>query len=187
VATAAARGTDPLGDQQVAGLVMWIPAGIVLTLMGLALFMAWLGESERRAVRHTQRRTAALGSRLTLIAVIAAAGAATAGCGARNSDERIARELTGGDPGRGRVAIHRHGCDACHTIPGILTATATVGPPLTQVAVRTYLAGRIENTPQNLMQWIKHPRSIDDKTAMPDTGVNDQDGRDIAAYLYTLR
>jgi putative membrane protein len=37
-----------LADQQVAGLVMWIPAGILLTLAGIALFAAWLGESERR-------------------------------------------------------------------------------------------------------------------------------------------
>ncbi len=39
---------DPLGDQQLAGLVMWIPAGLLLTLIGVALFAAWLGESERR-------------------------------------------------------------------------------------------------------------------------------------------
>jgi putative membrane protein len=38
-----------LADQQVAGLVMWIPAGLVLTMTGLALFAAWLGEAERRA------------------------------------------------------------------------------------------------------------------------------------------
>jgi cytochrome c oxidase assembly factor CtaG len=37
-----------LADQQVAGLVMWIPAGLVLTFVGIALFAAWLGESERR-------------------------------------------------------------------------------------------------------------------------------------------
>ena len=37
-----------LADQQVAGLVMWIPAGILLTLVGIALFAAWLGEAERR-------------------------------------------------------------------------------------------------------------------------------------------
>jgi putative membrane protein len=40
---------DPLGDQQLAGLVMWIPAGLLLTMMGVGLFAAWLGESERRA------------------------------------------------------------------------------------------------------------------------------------------
>jgi putative membrane protein len=39
---------DPLGDQQLAGLVMWIPAGLLLTVMGVGLFAAWLGEAERR-------------------------------------------------------------------------------------------------------------------------------------------
>lgn len=47
-APAARRGIDPLADQQLAGLLMWIPAGIVLTLLGIALFAAWVGESERR-------------------------------------------------------------------------------------------------------------------------------------------
>jgi putative membrane protein len=51
LAPAAARGIDPLVDQQLAGLVMWIPAGIVLTLLGVGLFAAWLGEAERRQRR----------------------------------------------------------------------------------------------------------------------------------------
>jgi putative membrane protein len=38
-----------LADQQLAGLVMWIPAGLLLTLVGLALFAAWLGEAERKS------------------------------------------------------------------------------------------------------------------------------------------
>ena len=46
-APAVARGIDALGDQQVAGLVMWVPAGLVLTLAGLAFFAAWLSASER--------------------------------------------------------------------------------------------------------------------------------------------
>jgi putative membrane protein len=185
VTTALAHDTDPLADQQIAGLLMWVPAGLVFTLMGLALFMAWLGEANRRAGRQDERRAQVIASRAGGVLVLILA-AWLGGCGGKN-DERIAREMTGGDPSRGRVALHNYGCDTCHTIPGILTATATVGPPLTQVGHRTYLAGRIENTPENLMQWIKHPRSVDDKTAMPETGVNDRDGRDIAAYLYTLR
>jgi putative membrane protein len=40
---------DPVGDQQVAGLVMWIPAGLLLTMIGVGLFAAWLGEAERRS------------------------------------------------------------------------------------------------------------------------------------------
>jgi putative membrane protein len=46
-----ARTSDPLVDQQLAGLIMWIPAGFVFTLAGVALFAAWLAESGRRAAR----------------------------------------------------------------------------------------------------------------------------------------
>jgi putative membrane protein len=46
-----AAGLDPLEDQQLAGLIMWIPAGVLLTLLALALLSAWLGEAERRARR----------------------------------------------------------------------------------------------------------------------------------------
>jgi putative membrane protein len=42
------RSLDPVADQQLAGLVMWVPAGLVLTVTGIALFAAWLGEAERR-------------------------------------------------------------------------------------------------------------------------------------------
>ena len=39
---------DALADQQLAGLLMWIPAGVIFIVLGLALFAAWLGESGRR-------------------------------------------------------------------------------------------------------------------------------------------
>ncbi|HEX6164284.1 MAG TPA: cytochrome c oxidase assembly protein [Vicinamibacterales bacterium] len=42
---------DPLVDQQLGGLIMWVPAGIVMMLFALAMFAAWLGESERRRQR----------------------------------------------------------------------------------------------------------------------------------------
>ena len=41
-------GLTPLEDQQLAGLLMWVPAGLVLAGCGLALFAAWLRESDRR-------------------------------------------------------------------------------------------------------------------------------------------
>jgi putative membrane protein len=46
-------GLSPLEDQQLAGLVMWIPAGVLFIVLGLGLFAAWLGEAERR-VAHTR-------------------------------------------------------------------------------------------------------------------------------------
>lgn len=48
-AAGAAWHLDALEDQQLAGLLMWIPSGVVFIVVGLALFAAWLGESERRA------------------------------------------------------------------------------------------------------------------------------------------
>ena len=74
----------------------------------------------------------------------------------------------------------------CHTIPGVPGARGVVGPPLTGIADRVHLAGRLTNTAENMARWIRHPREVDPRTAMPDTGVSEQDARDISAYLYTL-
>jgi putative membrane protein len=49
-------GLSPLEDQQLAGLIMWIPAGVLFIVLGLGLFAAWLGEAERR-VAHTRSET----------------------------------------------------------------------------------------------------------------------------------
>jgi putative membrane protein len=53
-ARAAAAGTAPLADQQLAGLLMWVPASVVFLLAALGLFVAWLGQVERRG-RHARR------------------------------------------------------------------------------------------------------------------------------------
>ena len=66
-------------------------------------------------------------------------------------------------------------------------ATGTVGPPLERIAMPYYLGGHLTNTPANMTRWIQHPQGIDPQNAMPDLGVGDQDAKDIAAYLYTLR
>ena len=95
--------------------------------------------------------------------------------------------ITGGDIERGQSAIGKYGCAACHTIPGIHGANATVGPPLDRIAVRSYLAGRLTNSPDNMIKWIQHPQEVDPKNVMPNLGVTDQDAKDIAAFLYTLR
>ena len=106
---------------------------------------------------------------------------------ARYDDERAASEMTCGDPARGRAAIQRYGCSTCHTVPGVSGANGLVGPPLGQVASRVYLAGRLQNTPDNMVQWIRDPHGVDEKTAMPNLGVTETDARDITSYLYTLK
>jgi cytochrome c oxidase assembly factor CtaG len=55
-ARTAAAHVNPIVDQQLAGIVMWIPFGVVFLLIGLALFAAWLGEAERRVAFTTAGR-----------------------------------------------------------------------------------------------------------------------------------
>ncbi len=98
-----------------------------------------------------------------------------------------AEALTGGDVEAGRAAVRTYGCDSCHTIPGVVDARGLVGPPLTQIANRIYIAGVLTNTPDNLIEWIQNPPGVDPRTAMPNLGVDEAAARDIAAYLYTLR
>jgi alcohol dehydrogenase (cytochrome c) len=45
-----AQGLSALEDQQLAGLLMWVPAGLFLVAGGLAFFAAWIRESERRTL-----------------------------------------------------------------------------------------------------------------------------------------
>jgi cytochrome c len=105
---------------------------------------------------------------------------------ARHELEARVTALTGGDPKRGERAIAVYGCGTCHEVPGVRTARGTVGPPLTRYGARTYVAGALRNTPENLVHFIRDPQAVEPGTAMPDVGVSEQDGRDIAAYLYTL-
>ena len=52
--TSTTLGLTPLEDQQLAGLLMWVPAGVTFVVGGLYFFAAWLKESERR-VLHAAR------------------------------------------------------------------------------------------------------------------------------------
>jgi putative membrane protein len=47
--TTARFDLTPLEDQQLAGLLMWVPASLVFIAAGLYFFAAWVRESERRA------------------------------------------------------------------------------------------------------------------------------------------
>jgi cytochrome c oxidase assembly factor CtaG len=42
-------GLSPLQDQQLAGLIMWIPAGVVYIIAALALMAGWMRHAEARA------------------------------------------------------------------------------------------------------------------------------------------
>ena len=88
---------------------------------------------------------------------------------------------------RGQLALRMYGCHACHSIPGVTGLQPQVGPPLAGFASAQLIAGRLANTHDNLVAWIRHPQRIDPKTAMPDQGVTQVHAEEMAAYLATLR
>ncbi|HEY7209243.1 MAG TPA: c-type cytochrome [Bryobacteraceae bacterium] len=109
------------------------------------------------------------------------------GCDENGGGERIAQTTTGGNARRGASAIAHYGCGSCHQIPGISGANGRVAPPLSGIGSRLYLAGVLQNTPENMTRWIQNPKAVDEKTLMPDLGVTPRDAADIAGYLYTLK
>ena len=92
--------------------------------------------------------------------------------------------VEGGDQRRGRQAILKYGCHACHVISSIREATGRVGPKLEDIREQIYLGGVLPNNPENMIQWILNPQRFSPETAMPDLSVTEQDARDIAAFLY---
>jgi cytochrome c len=92
-----------------------------------------------------------------------------------------------GDAENGRLLLRQFGCGSCHRIPGVATAEGNVGPSLDAIARRVYLAGVLPNTPDNMVRWIRSPKSVDPRTAMPDLQVTEMHARDMTAYLYRLQ
>lgn len=130
----------------------------------------------KRQARRGHRRPA-----LSLVAL--ALGLLLSAC----ADEEPAWPVPGGDAERGKQQIAAYGCGTCHVIPGVRDARGQVGPPLTQFARRSYIAGQLPNNANDLIRWIMAPTAVEPGTAMPDLGVGPQQARDMAAYLYTLR
>ncbi len=110
---------------------------------------------------------------------------ALAGC--EDSEIPQGMRIVGGDAQAGASFIREYGCPACHTIPGIRSADGIVGPPLTEFALRAFIAGQYPNTPDNLVRWVMNAPDMAPRTAMPDMGIPEDRARHIAAYLYTLR
>ncbi|MGQ7261236.1 c-type cytochrome [Vreelandella sp. V005] len=104
-----------------------------------------------------------------------------AGCGGEETPDLP------GDPVKGKLAITAYGCGSCHVIPEIPGANGHTGPSLARIAKRTYLAGVLPNTPEEMVRWIRAPEMVDPRTAMPNMAVSVGDAHDITAYLYTLR
>ncbi len=106
---------------------------------------------------------------------------------AQSQAEVLAVQATGGYPAAGKIAFRRLGCGACHRTGMVSGTGGEVGPPLQGLGARAEIAGKLSADPQNLIAWIRHPQTISPGVGMPDIPMSDQDARNVAAYLYTLR
>ena len=172
-------GLTLMQDQQLAGLIMWIPAGLVYVIAAGWLFVVWMNEAERRAIR-------ALPGQALAISLLLVVGLILSGCDYAPSANASIPHAPG-DPLRGAQLIQRFGCGGCHIIPGVTGANGLVGPPLTKMGRRVYIAGVLRNSPSNMALWIEHPQAIVPGNAMPEMAISHADSRDITAYLYTLK
>lgn len=206
---ARAWGVDLLADQQLAGLIMWIPGGVVYAIAALASFFAWLRQAQRSVHRREVMRGASwraarasaplygartmpkrreIMQRSTIAGSVAlwlCSGPMIACEPARGRPP--ARQVPGGDEDHGRLALASHGCGSCHIIPGVDGAVGLAAGPLDHFAERAFVAGVLPNNADNLVRWIVDPQAVNERTAMPNLGVTESHARDMAAYLYTLR
>jgi putative membrane protein len=181
--TTAAWHLTPLEDQQLAGVIMWAPSSLVYLAAASFLTVRWIGAESAQV--DTPRRAGGRVGWGPVVIVLAGLGAfSLSGCGSGGAPYQT---VDGGDVARGKLAIENYGCGSCHVVPGIRTAVGAVGPPLTAFGRRSFVAGALPNTVGSLIPFIENPQSIEPGRAMPNLGVTDQDARDIAAYLYTLR
>ena len=120
----------------------------------------------------------------TQFLVLACLGAALAAC---DRGKAAGPENFAGDPKRGADLVRHYGCGGCHDIPGIANANGNVGPPLHRIGTRIYIAGFLRNSPENMAFWIQDPQRALPGNAMPRMNISQNDARDIAAFLYTLK
>jgi mono/diheme cytochrome c family protein len=106
---------------------------------------------------------------------------------ARARAQALAGGAAAGDAKAGMRAMDQYACATCHVIPGITGATKHVGPPLEGMASRSYIAGVLENSTENMVRWLMWPQRVSPITAMPDLNVTEQDARDMTAYIATLK
>jgi cytochrome c len=119
------------------------------------------------------------------ILVIALVLLALAAC--RDEDVPEEQRIIGADVERGRAVVADVACGVCHRIPGIFGADGVVGPSLEAFGRRALIAGVVANEPGMLVRWVQDAPSIAPDTGMPDLPLTDEDARDVAAFLYTLR
>jgi len=122
-----------------------------------------------------------------VFAIVVSVAVAFAACSTETDEPAGPRVIRGASIEQGKQLIVRYGCGTCHEIPGIDGAKGLVAAPLTHFGRRGTIAGRLANTPDNLIRWVQSPQDVEPGTDMPNLGISAEDARNIAAYLESLQ
>jgi mono/diheme cytochrome c family protein len=87
---------------------------------------------------------------------------------------------------RGKAAMERVGCAACHTIDGIAWPEGKTAPALTGFDRRALIAGRLPNRPEVLAAFVRDAPALVPGTTMPKMPLDEREALDVAAYLYAI-
>lgn len=91
------------------------------------------------------------------------------------------------DEASAKAILKSKSCGSCHYIPGVPGARGVIGPSLKGLKNRVMIAGgRLENTPENLRDWLKNPKSILPETMMPNLGLEDAQIEVLVEFLRKL-
>jgi cytochrome c oxidase subunit 2 len=87
----------------------------------------------------------------------------------------------------GRQIVIGKACGACHTVRGT-SAAGVVGPDLTHIASRSYIAsGLLPTTRGSIAAWVADPQTIKPGNNMPLVPLTGDELRAVSAYLASLK
>ncbi len=87
---------------------------------------------------------------------------------------------------KGREIFSQSACVGCHTIAGM--SAGTLGPNLTHFGSRkTFAAGLLPTTRENLVKWVENPDHVKPGVLMPNLGMRGEQSQALAAYLLSLK
>ena len=111
-------GLDPVDDQRLAGLIMWIPGGLVHGVAGARALLQMAEVSEGGGMRSLSTKNF-FGILAALIFAVALVGIIYKYVEQRERMRVHAALETGGDPRRGEAMFIQYGCGSCHALENV--------------------------------------------------------------------
>ncbi len=87
---------------------------------------------------------------------------------------------------QGKQLMQSKACLGCHALGGI-NENVRVGPNLSNMALRTMIAGVVPYSPDNMRVWLQDPLALKPGTSMPRLALSEEEVEALVAYMDTLK